>query len=550
MALSRDLASNNIWVDSLERSLARRGRPRRASLELGKLTPPRDLSDPDNLAESALYWRTRRAASQGTTIPAAGGATALALLAATTLPTLTAGHSDGTQTASSAGASRAGSGAGTRTQLVHRIASGRKAFNPSKSSALEIPGATAAQSFGKVIYGSTENVQRMLGLGIDGQVGPATGVAIRQFQTAHGLTANGIVDQTTYDAMQAAYPAVAQAAPVTPTVVTGGGSLAHAASASAPVAATAPVATGSATSGAGTTPAAGADTVVGTGGAVDNTTAGGTTATTTAPDSTTAVSAVDTTAATQPALPQGVSAVQTALHVQADGTFGSQTKAAVETFQANHGLTVDGIVGPQTRSALGLGVGPTLHDTEPPPPPPAPAPSTATTGDTTTSASGSTQQATSSPSTPSSSTTSTPSSTATSTSSGSADATPSTGTPGNAASGMAAMIAAADQIATLPYLWGGGHGSWVSPGYDCSGSVSYVLHAAGLLGVPEDSTALESYGAPGPGRYVTIYANSTHAWMTIDGRRFDTVALSEGGSRWSSGGGEFAGFVVRHPVGY
>jgi hypothetical protein len=112
------------------------------------------------------------------------------------------------------------------------------------------------------------------------------------------------------------------------------------------------------------------------------------------------------------------------------------------------------------------------------------------------------------------------------------------------------MIAAANQIATLPYIWGGGHGSFVSPGYDCSGSVSYVLHAAGLLSVPEDSSGLESYGAPGPGQYVTIYADAGHAWMTINGERFDTVALSEGGSRWSQGGGEFAGFVVRHPVGF
>ena len=94
MALSRDLASNNLWVESLERSLARRGRPRRASLELGKLTPPRDLSDPDNCAESVVYWRTRRAASSSSTITAAGGATALALLAATPLPALTARHSD------------------------------------------------------------------------------------------------------------------------------------------------------------------------------------------------------------------------------------------------------------------------------------------------------------------------------------------------------------------------------------------------------------------------------------------------------------------------
>jgi hypothetical protein len=112
------------------------------------------------------------------------------------------------------------------------------------------------------------------------------------------------------------------------------------------------------------------------------------------------------------------------------------------------------------------------------------------------------------------------------------------------------MIAAATQIATLPYIWGGGHGSFISPGYDCSGSVSYVLHAAGLLSVPEDSGELESYGAAGPGQYITIYADYGHAWMTIEGRRFDTVALSETGSRWADGGGEFAGYVVRHPVGF
>jgi hypothetical protein len=112
------------------------------------------------------------------------------------------------------------------------------------------------------------------------------------------------------------------------------------------------------------------------------------------------------------------------------------------------------------------------------------------------------------------------------------------------------MIAAGDQIATLPYIWGGGHGSFISPGYDCSGSVSYVLHAAGLLSVPEDSSGLESYGAPGPGQFVTIYANAGHAWMTIDGRRFDTVALSETGSRWTDAPGDPSGFIVRHPIGF
>ncbi len=111
------------------------------------------------------------------------------------------------------------------------------------------------------------------------------------------------------------------------------------------------------------------------------------------------------------------------------------------------------------------------------------------------------------------------------------------------------MVAAGDRIAHTPYVYGGGHGSFDAAGYDCSGSVSYVLHAGGLLSVPEDSSGLESFGLPGPGRHVTIYANSTHAWMTIDGRRFDTIAFQETGTRWSSTVGSTAGYVVRHPAG-
>ena len=121
--------------------------------------------------------------------------------------------------------------------------------------------------------------------------------------------------------------------------------------------------------------------------------------------------------------------------------------------------------------------------------------------------------------------------------------------PAGAPAAVARMIAAGNAIATLPYIWGGGHGSFQALGYDCSGSVSYVLAAAGLLSAPEVSGDFESYGDAGPGQWVTIYANPTHVWMEIAGWRFDTVALSEGGTRWSQGGGEFAGFVVRHPVG-
>ena len=111
------------------------------------------------------------------------------------------------------------------------------------------------------------------------------------------------------------------------------------------------------------------------------------------------------------------------------------------------------------------------------------------------------------------------------------------------------MIAAGDRIAHLPYVYGGGHGSFDAPGYDCSGSVSYVLHGAGLLGTPMDSSELESYGDPGPGRHVTIYANPGHALMTIDGRRFDTIAFQETGTRWADSVGDVSGYVVRHPPG-
>ena len=80
--------------------------------------------------------------------------------------------------------------------------------------------------------------------------------------------------------------------------------------------------------------------------------------------------------------------------------------------------------------------------------------------------------------------------------------------------------------------------------------MSYVLHAAGLLRSPEDSTELESYGQPGRGRSVTIYANSGHAFITIQGRRFDTVAHAQTGSRWSNHMVSTAGFVARHPTHY
>jgi hypothetical protein len=124
--------------------------------------------------------------------------------------------------------------------------------------------------------------------------------------------------------------------------------------------------------------------------------------------------------------------------------------------------------------------------------------------------------------------------------------------PRSAPPAVKAAIAAANSITTTPYVWGGGHGSFYSYGYDCSGAVSFALYGAGLLDTPLTSGSLESYGEPGPGRWITIYANATHTYMTIAGLRFDTAGNPEGisGPRWHAEPPYPEGFVVRHPVGY
>jgi cell wall-associated NlpC family hydrolase len=124
--------------------------------------------------------------------------------------------------------------------------------------------------------------------------------------------------------------------------------------------------------------------------------------------------------------------------------------------------------------------------------------------------------------------------------------------PQSAPAAIKAAIAAANSITATPYVWGGGHGAWYSYGYDCSGAVSFALYGAGLLGTPLTSGSLESYGEPGPGRWITIYANATHAYMTIAGLRFDTAGNPAGvsGPRWHPEPPYPEGFVVRHPVGY
>lgn len=111
------------------------------------------------------------------------------------------------------------------------------------------------------------------------------------------------------------------------------------------------------------------------------------------------------------------------------------------------------------------------------------------------------------------------------------------------------VVQAANEIARTPYRWGGGHGAWRDRGYDCSGSVSFALAAAGLLSTPLTSGLFMSWGAPGPGRWITIYANPGHMFMTVAGLRYDTGGLQTG-TRWQASMRSTQGFVARHPPGF
>ena len=182
-----------------------------------------------------------------------------------------------------------------------------------------------------------------------------------------------------------------------------------------------------------------------------------------------------------------VALVQRRLGIAADGIFGPATHAAVKRFQRSRGLTADGIVGPATWAALGV--------------------------------------------------------------SGQSAVLKRRGGSGGGGSTVRRVVAAANRIAGKPYRYGGGHARWEDSGYDCSGSVSYALHGAGLLSSPLTSGGFMRYGSPGPGRRITIYASPSHVYMVVDGRRFDTTGRSESGSRWQASDRSSAGYVVRHPPG-
>jgi len=124
--------------------------------------------------------------------------------------------------------------------------------------------------------------------------------------------------------------------------------------------------------------------------------------------------------------------------------------------------------------------------------------------------------------------------------------------PASAPTAVKRLIAAANHIRTTPYIWGGGHASFLSKGYDCSGSVSYALHGAKLLESPLVSGSFMNWGEAGPGKWITIYANKAHVYMVVAGLRFDTGGdlAGETGPRWHAEPPFPKGFVVRHPVGY
>jgi peptidoglycan hydrolase-like protein with peptidoglycan-binding domain len=195
--------------------------------------------------------------------------------------------------------------------------------------------------------------------------------------------------------------------------------------------------------------------------------------------------------------------------LSADGEYGTKTVRGVRRYERKAGITVDGVVDPAEAQQIaqaagsagatqGTGAGATPQQ--------APGPQATLNGDGTATA------------------------------------------PQGAPPAVAQIIQAGNQIASAPYEYGGGHNDgFTDSGYDCSGSVSYALHGAGLLKAPLDSGEFMSWGAPGPGQWVTIYANEGHVYMVVAGLRFDTSGADP--SRWQSDARSSSGYTVVHPPG-
>jgi peptidoglycan hydrolase-like protein with peptidoglycan-binding domain len=511
----RDLADLEPWTNSLERSIARRERAGRRRSEKGGLafaTAPggialldparaarlRDLADDEPWQLSLGRSRARRRAAELQFVPAGSRAKRVSLGA---LAALTVGPT----------ASIAAGGANAAA-----------ATSPEPTTTTENTVVLTEGAEGRQV----QLLQHALGVSADGIFGPETEAAVKQFQERNGLSVDGIVGPQTWNALRGSGGVTASMASVSPgeegtthdavnetesssSNESKGNAVQRLQSAlKLPVdgdfgpETEAAVRRLQARHGLTVDGVVGPETwsVIGIAGEEELT----------PPPSALPVhhdhhsTAVAASAGSDEGGASGnaVERLQKALKISPDGEFGPETEAAVRRLQARHGLTVDGVVGPATWAVLGINTegelkpsDPVLHSS-----------STSSEGGGESSSSG-------------------------------------------GSSIVDEVIAAGDEIATRPYVWGGGHGSFTSEGYDCSGSVSYALHGAGLLSSPEDSTGLESYGEPGPGQFITIYANSEHAFMVVDGKRFDTVALAETGTRWSSSMTSTAGFVARHPAG-
>lgn len=607
----RDLAVDDHWNASLERSLARRARARGSRTRTGSsggssltsllgarttLSQPRDLADAHPWQLSLGRSRARRRAAQLRFVPSSSRAKRLSL---------------GTLVALSVGPTASLASGGSQAPLA-------SAPGPEPT--------TTTEHVVSLSFGSEGRQVRLLqkalgGIKVDGDFGPETEEAVRKFQSSHDLTVDGVVGPLTTAALRSTDTKTAFAADFKSVVP--GEEVLHSTTTQSAFGETGSTGGSTETGGAGETEASTTKTDTETeaqgGAAGEVSPTGGTSAGETSAAKEPSTPASEATSkpageetgkpavekASAPTPEDTVKQLQSALHVTPDGDFGPETEAAVRRLQARHGLTVDGIVGPATWNVIGV------HGEETLTPPPSALPAvhhqaTTPTTDTagTTPATTEDTADTTAPSGPpatgaaaverlqaalhltpdgefgpeteaavrrlqarhglsvdgvvgpatwaligvSGEETLTPPPSALDSVGGSSGAAD-TEASSDAESIVARVIAAADEIATRPYVWGGGHGSFESEGYDCSGSVSYALHGGGLLSSPEDSTGLESYGEPGPGKYITIYANAEHAWMVIDGKRFDTVALAETGTRWSDTMEDTAGFIVRHPDG-
>jgi peptidoglycan hydrolase-like protein with peptidoglycan-binding domain len=593
----RDLAVVDPWEASLQRSLARRSRGGGARKRNGAFSAPtlstlidarnrrvgvRDLSEEELWELSLGRSRARRRAAELQFVPGSSRAKRISLGA---LAALTVGPT----AALAEGHAATGAGGGQPVTTTERT--------------ITLEQGSEGRQVGLL--------QKALGgIKVDGVFGPETEQAVRSFQTGKGLEADGIVGPQTIAALRGQMAATASFASLHPPIPGNtssvGGVEAQAASAGTRTDA---VAISGPSSGAASELGA-TDETGGTSepGAIAEPSKAPAEASKTPAEEAKAAAESAAQQTEQRQERDAIGRLQSALHVTADGEFGPETEAAIRRLQARHGLTVDGVAGPATWKVIGVSDGstpsaipapPAHHGTESSSEP-------AQEGSSGGTAAGS--DAAAAPAAGGDSTikrlqsalrlspdgefgpeteqairrlqarhgltpdgvvgpatwhvigvedeqTLTPPPSAivherADSSGGSSDggSTSSTG-GGEGSSVVARVIAAGNEIATRPYVFGGGHGSFQSEGYDCSGSVSYALHGGGLLSSPEDSTGLESYGDAGPGKYITIYANAEHAWMVIDGKRFDTVAQAETGTRWSSSMTSTAGFVVRHPPG-